>query len=237
MYIYAIMRKTETKLELPANGIAFELKAIAVGNLLALVEPLLTIAALEKLEEKALIQAVLSHDRIICETFKQQTLLPLRFGTCFISPEALENHLLQHQEEYLQQLACLTDKAEYCIKCVPREAPTPTIPSSAKGREYFLAKKQRYQTQQDFQAEQAQQWLFVQQKLAQYYPNALITPQGNTQKIYILGNFIRARIPSRPEDPFLSQQVQNWQQTCSHWEFYLGEPLPPYHFVTQTINS
>lgn len=237
MYAYAIMRKTDTKLELPAIGIAFELKAIPVDNLLAIVEPLLTLAALEKLEEKALIQAVLSHDSIICETFKQQTLLPLRFGTCFLSPEALENHLLQHQEKYLQQLAYLADKAEYCIKCIPREAPTPTIPSSAKGREYFLAKKQRYQTQQDFQAEQAQQWLFVQQTLAQYYPNALITPlQGNTQKIYILGDFIRARIPSSPEAPFLSQQVQNWQQTCSHWEFYLGEPLPPYHFVTQTIN-
>ncbi len=227
MYAYAILKTAGTTLDLPATGIAFELQAIAAGSLSALVEPGLSLAAIEQLEEEALIQAVLCHDRVICEVFKQRSLLPLRFGTCFVSPEALVAHLLDRQEEYLQQLDRLAGKAEYCLKCLPRDAPAPAIPSEAKGKQYFLAKKQRYQTQQDFQAEQAQQWLSARQAIARDYPEAIVAaPQGTIQRVYILGD-------SRPEDAFLSDRVQNWQQACSHWEFHLGDPLPPYHFVTQ----
>ncbi len=116
-YIYGFLSTPATVLELPI-GIKDRVLAIAHAGVSALVEPQVSLESLQNDDER-LIQAVLSHDRVICEVFRQTTILPLRFGTCFVSKESLVTHLESHAEEYLEKLRQLNGKAEYILKFIP----------------------------------------------------------------------------------------------------------------------
>jgi hypothetical protein len=175
-------------------------------------------------DDERLIQAVLSHDRVICELFRQTTILPLRFGTSFVSKESLLTHLESHAEEYLQKLRQLNGKAEYILKFIPRTLDEPVITPEAGGRQYFLAKKQRYQTQQDFQSDQTAEWDQAVNLITQIYKSAIVVqPQGEEARIYLL--------VSRQDEPLLAEQFLAWQKMCFRWELQLGEALPPYDFI------
>lgn len=221
MYTYAFFKSPIAPLNLLA-GIAGEVQVVESGQLSALVEPDLELEVLQK-DDSHLVQAVLTHDRMICELFWQTTILPLRFGTCFISLEALIEHLDTHQESYLAKLARLEGKAEYWLKLTPRELPVATL-SDVKGKQYFLAKKQQYQTQQTQQAQQQAQLEQVFALISNVYPDYRVTEaKEDVEKLYLLVD--------RQQETALYQHLQNWQNHCTHWEITLGEALPPYHFV------
>ncbi len=226
VYTYAFLKIPASPLDLPA-GIAGKVQLVAgnvAGNsLAALVEPGLSLEEINS-DDRPLMLAVMSHDRVIREVFRQTAVLPLRFGTYFVSVEDLLAHLLARQEEYLQQLERFAGKAEYMLKFIPVLPPVSEVPSEARGKQYFLVKKQRYQAQLDFQTQQAAQWQEVQQLIAQAYPDAVAGGEGSSHRaIYLLAR--------RLEEPALLEQLLVWQQVCSHWELQLGEPVPPYHFM------
>ena len=221
-YTYAFLETPATVLELPV-GIGVSVLLISHAGVSALVEPEVSLESLQN-DDEPLIQAVLSHDRVICELFRQTTILPLRFGTSFVSKESLLTHLEFHAEEYLEKLRQLNGKAEYILKFIPRTLDEPVITPEAGGRQYFLAKKQRYQTQQDFQSDQTAEWDQAVNLITQIYKSAIVVqPQGEEARIYLL--------VSRQDEPLLAEQFLAWQKMCSRWELELGEALPPYHFI------
>ena len=221
-YTYAFLETPAAVLELPV-GIGASVLLISHAGVSALVEPEVSLESLQNDDER-LIQAVLSHDRVICELFRQTTILPLRFGTSFVSKESLLTHLEFHAEEYLEKLRQLNGKAEYILKFIPRTLDEPVITPEAGGRQYFLAKKQRYQTQQDFQIAQTAQWDRAVHLITQIYKSAIVVqPQAEEARIYLL--------VSRQDEPLLAEQFLAWQKACSRWELQLGEALPPYHFI------
>jgi hypothetical protein len=221
-YTYAFLLTPATVLELPV-GICDRVLLISHAGVSALVEPEVSLELLQNDDER-LIQAVLSHDRVTCELFRQTTILPLRFGTSFVSKENLLTHLEAHAQEYLEKLRQLNGKAEYILKFIPRTLDEPVITPSSGGRQYFLAKKQRYQTQQDFQNAQTAQWDQAVHLITQIYKSAIVVqPQSEEARIYILVN--------RQDEPLLTEQFLAWQKACSHWELQLGLALPPYHFI------
>ncbi|WP_017715011.1 GvpL/GvpF family gas vesicle protein [Kamptonema formosum] len=222
VYTYAFLKIPATPLELPA-GIAGKVELVRRDSLAALVELGLCLDEINH-DDRQLMLAVVSHDRVIREVFRQTAVLPLRFGTCFVSVGGVLAHLLARQEEYLQKLEVFAGKAEYMLKFIPLSPPVSEVPSEARGKQYFLAKKQRYQTQQDFQSQQAAQWQEVQRLIAQVYSHAAAgLAVDSTERIYLLG--------AREGEAKLKDLVQAWQQVCTHWELQLGEPVPPYHFV------
>ena len=221
MYTYAFFKSAIAPLNRLA-GIAGEVQIVESGQLSALVEPSLELEVLQK-DDSHLVQAVLTHDRMICDLFWQTTILPLRFGTCFVSLESLIEHLETHQESYLAKLAQLEGKAEYRLKLTPSEVPVSTI-SDVKGKQYFLAKKQQYQTQQAQQEQQRSQLEQVFTSISKTYPDYRVTEaKEGIEKLYLLID--------RQQETALYQHLQNWQNHCTHWELILGEALPPYHFV------
>lgn len=220
-YTYAFLETPTAELELPV-GIGDRLLLISSAGVSALVEPEVSVESLQN-DDQRLIQAVLSHDRAIGELFRQTTVLPLRFGTSFASKESLLTYLESHAEEYLEKLRLLNGKAEYILKFIPRILDEPVITPEAGGRQYFLAKKQRYQTQQDFQNIQKAQWDEVVDLITKIYKSAIVVQPPGEARIYIL--------ISRQDEPILGKQFLAWQQACSHWELQLGLPLPPYHFI------
>lgn len=229
MYTYAFFKKPTSPLQL-SKGIKGALEIINCENLSALVEPDLVIENLPGTDEE-LMQAVLIHDRIICEVFQQTSILPLRFGTCFSSQVALIEHLELHQQQYLNKLEQFQGQAEYLLKAVPLESPVenlsisqPNSPPPLKGRDYFLAKKQLHQRQLEHQQQQNQQWEDWISLLRQSYPNLILTDsQSAEQRIYLL--------ISQTQEPKLREQLYQWQNQNSYWQLTLSEALPPYHFL------
>ncbi len=224
MYVYALLRADAEPIVLPPGWQA-PLVLIKVGALAAIAEPGLTADGLPT-AEAPLIQAVLHHDRVVCEIFEQTTVLPLRFGRCFVSEASLRQYLQTQAALHLQQLDALTGLAEYTIKLKPITPPVnePELPSTIGGRQYFLAKKQRYQTLQQQQAQQQSERQALLSAIAQTFPYVLPDTEAEAANtIHILA--------SRPPSDW--QAIwQTWQDQCPHWQLSYEGPLPPYHFLT-----
>jgi hypothetical protein len=222
MYTYAFLPSTVPDLELP-EGIVGSLQLIATPQLAALVEPDLAVEVLQD-NETQLLQAVLSHDRVIRELFEQTTVLPLRFGTCFVSQQGLVEHLESHRSDYLDKLDGLQGKAEYPLKLVPKLFPESPIGAEVTGKAYFLAKKQNYEAQTTWQTQQQTERDLILAAIAHSHPQSLRSePEQQVERIYILGD--------RQDEATLRKAIGQWQTQSPHWEITLGEGLPPYHFV------
>ena len=199
LYAYAFLKTPIESLVFPV-GMANPLLLITGGDLSAVVEPEVCLDTLQNDDER-LIQSVLCHDRVICELFQQTTILPLRFGTSFLEAENLLTYLCSHAQEYQEKIEQLEGKGEY-----------------------FLAKKQHYEAQQDFYTLQGSEWQNLVHLVSQSYSSTrIITAPGTESRIYLLVDF--------QEEPLLIEQVLRWQKACPRWELQLGQVSPPYHFT------
>lgn len=222
LYVFAFISPPASPLLLP-EGIDRDVQLVCSEPIAAIVEPDISLEALEKTDEP-LLQAVLAHDRVIRELFAQTTLLPLRFGSSFASATSLLTHLNKHQYQYLTTLSRLTDKVEYTVTFTPCSPPDESATANVRGKAYLLAKKQRYQQQQLFQAQQHEQWERVRPLVLEHYPNAVWgNSQGEAKQLYLL--------VQRQAKVLMTQHLPIWQAACSHWQVTLSEALPPYHFV------
>jgi Gas vesicle synthesis protein GvpL/GvpF len=219
MYTYAFLADVPS--ELP-EGILGSLQIVSADGLAALVEPDLAPESLQH-NDKQLVQAVLSHDRVIRELFEQTTVLPLRFGTYFKTQQGLVEHLQTNSAEYLARLEELQDKAEYSLKLTPIAFVEPAIDEAVKGKDYFLAKKQIYQAQAAWQTEQKAELEGLIEAIARYSLWGRGDGEHGVERIYLLSD--------RQLEAELLEQVQIWQGRSERWELSLGEALPPYHFV------
>jgi hypothetical protein len=224
MYVYALLRSSTVPTSLP-DGITSALQIVGDEQLAAVVEPNLSLETLQQ-DDQRLVQAVLRHDHVIQMLFSQTTVLPLRFGTCFFSQESLVAHLNTQQQQYLEKLVWLEGKAEYTLKCIPHVLPDLPIPAAAKGKDYFLAKKQQYQAQLEWQSNQKEEMKELIGAIAKIYPAYLLeNSTSDLEKIHFLGDLNNATM--------LDQALERWHANCPHWDLELSEALPPYHFVSQ----
>lgn len=165
----------------------------------------------------------MDHDRVIQELFQSTTVLPLRFGTSFLSEAHLMEHLQEKQQYYIDQLQQLSDKAEYLVKLLPYTYTSETEPIEKTGRSYFLAKKRRYEAQSNYQAQQQQEFNdFCQFLEAQ--PCEIVQGKGDDDDVERL--FI---LLQRSQEDWFRHLLHNHTARC--WHVQVGEALPPYHFV------
>jgi|JI9StandDraft_1071089.scaffolds.fasta_scaffold03125_9 Gas vesicle synthesis protein GvpL/GvpF len=235
MYTYAFLKPLKVPFELPFGLVSPLELIISNKEVAALVEPELSLEDLKDNEER-LMEAVLSHDRVLCEMFQKTTVLPLRFGTYFLSREILLEHLESQSDLYLQKLNYFEGNAEYLLKSIPREySPEQLLPASettepASGRNYFLQKKRAYQLQQEYQQQQKQEW----EELLTFFNRHYDTLLGEPQDGDAFGRYAIERLyllVSRQEEFLLGERVQQWQLLTPHWELHLSNALPPYHFL------
>ncbi len=221
-YIYAFLKNADRLPTLP-TGIVGSLDIVGVDAIAAVVEYDVPLEAIQQ-DDQRLVEAVVIHDQVICQVFDQVAVLPLRFGTSFVSCDRLREHLAANQQTYSYQLAQLDGKAEYTLKFIPRPLPAEATPSDTQGKAYFLAKKQRYQAQVDYQQQQQQELQQLAVSIAQTYSKQLqADTQGTTHRLFLL-------LP-QSDAAALYQQCEIWQAQCPTWELTVSQPLPPYHFV------
>lgn len=221
VYLYSICPRPQQPLTLPL-GLVAPTQLIAVDNIAAVVETGVDLETLQT-DESRLLNAVLSHDRVLCELFQATPLLPLRFGTQIASLKNLKEHLANQGADYAAKLEILAPKAEYQLKLVAQEVEPAPLAEGLTGRDYFLAKKQRLQDQSTAQAEQQAELAQVIDRIYSTYCDCLEadSPAGEA-RVYILID---------RDDQSLPQRVDEWRSQAPHWSLLLSEPLPPYHFV------
>jgi hypothetical protein len=221
LYTYAFLEIPSSPLILP-QGAANQVVLINGTELAAIVEPGIFLESFQNNDEK-IIQMALSHDRVICELFQQITVLPLRFGTYFTSTNNLLTHLKSHEKEYQNKLEKINGKNEFTLKLIPRMIEE-IVPSEGGGKDYFLAKKQRYQNQNNFsiaQAAEKQNLIDLITKVNQL--PVVVQEQEEQIQIYLL--------VSCQDKTLLLEQFLTWQKACPKWDLLLGDCLPPYHFI------
>ena len=220
MYVYAFLKAPIGDIELPM-GIEESSTLVVCEQLAALAEPALSIDALQQTDER-LMRAVMDHDRVIQELFQATTVLPLRFGTSFLSKAHLVEHLQEKQGHYCEQLETLENKAEYLVKLLPYAYQADPKSVEKTGRSYFLAKKQRYQAQSNYQAQQQQEFNDFCQFL-QAQPFEMVQGKGDDEieRLFVL--------LQRSQESWFRQLLHNHTARC--WQIQVGEALPPYHFV------
>lgn len=221
LYTYAFLKTPDFALQLP-QGSTNSLIQIDGHGLSAIVEPGISLESFQDDDEK-IVKMAIDHDRVICDIFRQITVLPLRFGTYFTSTENLLTHLESYEQEYLNKLEKINGKTEFILKLIPRmlEEDSPVLES---GRNYFLAKKQHYQQQKNFILAQASE----KEILINFISNInqipiIIQEKGEEVRIYLLVNYQNKTL--------LLEQFLTWQETCPRWNLSLGEGIPPYHFI------
>lgn len=186
----------------------------------------LDLETLKSKGEEVLITAVVEHDRLICELFTQNFLLPLRFGTVFKSQSLLETYLASNQVQLSTKLDQLRGYSEYLLTLTLLENPSPPDSSpDLKGKNYLLAKRNQYLAEQARRSQQQSesqelieliQSLNLSRTLEQY-----VSPQD---KEFLRMYFLSDRQPQ------LNLIIDSWQAKYPHWQLQLSNPLPPYHF-------
>ncbi len=231
MYCYGLVRtQAIEQLEIMPEGIEGPLRWVICGEVSALVESGFEMTK-RALSEAELLTAVVGHDRVLRSIFAVMTVLPLRFGTEFTTDQAIQEHFKDNLSIYLQKLTKLDNKAEIALTLRSIAPPEIAIPAHLTGRDYFLAKKQ--------QAQQQLQW---QDECDRIRHNAVTV-------LSELGVEIRSKNPDSPSDSYVllydrtvpvETYCEQWRSLLStqatgtssgDWQYILGEPTPPYHFV------
>jgi len=222
LYTYCFLSSPDDNLLLP-QGLIGDLKLIEENAIAALVEPDLSREQLEANDEM-LVKAVLHHDRVICELFRQTTVLPLRFGTYFHGQQELLSHLRANAQTYRQKLQALAGKVEVTLKLTPIPFSETDETPQETGKAYLKAKKQHYQKKTRYQTQQKEALQAFQGQISQTYPNVI---QGEcvetTERFHVLLN--------QTAFSLMNEQIEAWQKTLSSWKIEASEPLPPYHFL------
>jgi hypothetical protein len=229
IYTFAILLAPAPD-DLPLGITGKPIQYLNCDRIIAVIEPDVDIEALKLLPEQSLMQAIIQHDRLICELFEHRTLLPLRFGTAFVSISALEAYLQTEQERLVASLKRLDGYAEFLITG-SAIAPKAEAVSNLKGKDYLLAKRSQYLQQEQLRSQLQQEVLDYRQTITNSLNPDLYKPEF--QHVETQGSEdvrVYALLP-RSQVEYLQQKLRSWEETHSHWQIAWSQPLPPYHFL------
>jgi hypothetical protein len=227
LYAYAILLKHEGTIPSLVGISGQALATVATDHLVAIVEEGLRVDQLKQLPEPDLVRAIVIHDQIICRLFGSHTLLPLRFGTAFISSSALISYLQSGQESLLRKLSLLVGKAEYVLELSPKPLSLSST-GSVSGKSYLMAKKSQYQELTNYQLlveEERSQWQNSIQTWCHHQQIPWLLKEDNPLKFYLL--------LSDEQLNELQIYLANALGLMEHprWTWDISPPTPPYHFT------
>ena len=229
LYTYAILIAPVPD-NLPLGITGKPIQYLQCDRLIAVIEPDVDIEALKLLPEESLMQVIVHHDRLICELFYDRTLLPLRFGTAFVSIEALETYLQAESEKLLTSLQRLDGYAEFLITG-SAIAPKSEVATKLKGKDYLLSKRSQYLQQEQWRSQLQQEVLDYRQAITDYLNPEIYKPEF--QHVETQGSEdvrVYALLPRSQVDD-LQAFLRSWQEQHSHWQIAWSQALPPYHFL------
>jgi hypothetical protein len=233
IYTYAILL-APAPADLPLGIRGKQIQYLQCDRLIAAIESDIDVEALNHLPEQALMQAIVQHDRLICELFATRSLLPLRFGTAFVSIDALETYLQAEQEKLLASLSRLDGYAEFLITGAAI-APKAEAETNLKGKNYLLAKRSQYLQQEQWRSQLQTEVLDYRQTLINnlnpeiYKSEFLQVETQGSEDVRVYALLPRSQVES------LQQATRSWEEQHEHWQIKWSQPLPPYHFLSNEL--
>jgi len=229
LYTFAILLAPAPD-ERPLGITGKPIQYLPCDRLIAAIEPDVDIEAMKLLPEQSLMQAIIHHDRLICELFNQRTLLPLRFGTAFVSIAALETYLQTEDERLFASLQRLEGYAEYLITG-NAIAPKLEVAANLKGKDYLLAKRSQYLQQEQWRSQLQQEVLDYRQTITdhlspEYTPEFQDVETQGSEDVRVYALLPRSQVE------YLQEALRSWQEKHPHWQISWSQALPPYHFLT-----
>jgi hypothetical protein len=233
LYTFAILLAPAPD-ERPLGITGKPIQYLQCDRLIAAIEPDVDIEAMKLLPEQSLMQAIIHHDRLICELFDQRTLLPLRFGTAFVSIAALETYLQTEGERLFASLERLDGYAEYLITGTAI-APKVEVATNLKGKDYLLAKRSQYLQQEQWRSQLQQEVLDYRQTITDHLNPDKLNPEypPEFQHVETQGSEdvrVYALLP-RSQVEYLQEALRSWEEQHPHWQISWSQALPPYHFL------
>jgi hypothetical protein len=230
IYTFAILL-TPAPATLPLGIAGKPIQYLSCDRLIAVIDRDVDVEAIKLLPESSLMKVIIQHDRLICELFNDRTLLPLRFGTAFVSIDALESYLKTESPKLLAQLERLDGYAEYLITGKAIADKTEVL-SNLKGKDYLLAKRSQYLQQEQWRSQLQQEVLDYRKAIINHLNPDIYTPefaQVETQgsedlRVYAL--LPRSQVQDLPEI------LRAWESEHPHWQVNWSDALPPYHFLS-----
>ncbi len=234
IYTFAILLAPAPS-DLPLGLTGKPIQYLQSDRLIAAIEPDVDIEALKLLPEQSLMQAIVHHDRLICNLFSDRTLLPLRFGTAFVSIQALETYLEAESAKLFASLERLDGYAEFLIT---GSAIAPKVEASAnlKGKDYLLAKRSQYLQQEQWRSQLQEEVITYRQVITDYLNSANLNSESykpEFQHVETQGSEdvrVYALLP-RSQVEQLQITLRSWEGSHSHWQISWSQALPPYHFL------
>ncbi len=207
------------------EGLYHRIQIIRAGSVsvAAAVEVEVDLDAIQS-SDQVLLRAALRHDQVICQLFEHLPVIPLRFGTGFVSLDKLRWHLQEQASTYQKTLTCLAGRAEYLLKVSAPPQPDPDPVSAPSGTAYLMARRQAYQEQQTYlqTLEQTTQQLL--ELWPADWPRQALTPQDGEQ--------LRMTFLLDPGQYQAALKTSvHWQSDQSGWCLKWGSGVPPYHFA------
>lgn len=199
LYAFAFLKRPLPP-EVPNGWQGKPVEFVEVGALAAAIDPRIPWREVQ-LHDEELLRAALLHDRVICDLFRQQPVLPLQFGTVFVSLDGLQQHLTRNADRYDRRITDLQGMGEYTLKLVPRDA---------------------LRTLDEEQPEREREQLIG--GLRACYDRVVVgAAQRGIERLHLL-------IPVQAEAQ-LRKRLVDHQPFYPCWELDLQGPLPPYHFA------
>lgn len=204
---------------------------IQCDRLVAAVETEVDIDALNQLPEQSMLQAIIQHDRLLCELFEQRPLLPLPFLKTFFSDgKTLENYLQTDSSKLLANLQRIDGYAEFLITGTAI-APKIETATDLKGKDYLLAKRSQYLQQEKWRSQLQQEVLDYRQTITDYLNPEIYQPEfqhsepQGSEDVRVYALLPRSQVAS------LQDTLRSWEERHPHWQIAWSQPLPPYHFL------
>jgi hypothetical protein len=184
------------------------------SSIAAAVEPLADPSCLNSSDE-IFLRSALRHDQVICQLSSSQEVLPLQFGTCFLSSEKLLLHLSHEQTNYQKKFSAIRGRAEYMLKAfVISEDLSLDLSLSEDALE-----RQVISESETLEALWPTEWSIYKSE-----------PQGSEilRLCFLLS-------PQEYEDCLRVSSI--WMQKYPHWILRWSTALPPYHFMQPSLGS
>jgi hypothetical protein len=172
------------------------------------------------------------------------TVLPSRFGTEFTSDLVIQEHFKDNLSLYLQKLTKLDNKAEIALTLRSIAPPELAIPAHLTGRDYFLAKKQQAQQQLQWQEEcdrirheaitlLSELGVEIRSKNPDSPSDSYILLYDRTVPVETYCEHWRSLLANQQSlrNSTGNSTGSSTGNLTEDWQYLLGEPTPPYHFV------
>jgi hypothetical protein len=136
IWIYAICERSEQRLPEASGPAGAPLEEICAG-------PLVAVASRGDLVPDELsVEALSAHERVVETLMEERTVLPMRFGTSFTAPGAVQAALAARREPLLDALDRVRGRVELAVRArrPAAAAEVAAVPAGSSGREYVRAR-------------------------------------------------------------------------------------------------